>query len=200
MMIGNARAERSCWCVRNDHGMLAVVCVFSPYCVRWPETYPLVPVVAGRRTVRTVVDLNRRRCVMRAARHNSRQLFPAWICIFAALCLYAPLAVAAWPASASCCDGNRCAVPTHTHGNAKSETGRAMQCKHGAASMANCSMACCQQQEGTPIAPVTFVMPPPVALSAPVADASRVCILEPNEFSRSAEPLSPPPRTSLFSL
>jgi hypothetical protein len=44
------------------------------------------------------------------------------------------------------------------------------------------------------------VMPPPVALSAPVADASRVCILEPNEFSRSAEPLSPPPRTSLFSL
>lgn len=118
--------------------------------------------------------------------------------MFAAICLYAPLALAAWPANASCCDGNHCAVPAHPHRGAShrtlAESGHGMECEQGTAGMTSCSMQCCQQQECAPIASVSYVMPPPVFLSVPVGGASNFFAFQPNEFSRSSEPLSPPPR------
>jgi hypothetical protein len=133
-------------------------------------------------------------------RHNSRNLFAAWLCLFAAICLYAPLTLSAWPASVSCCDGNHCAIPGHAHRGASSESRRAMQCQHGSSSMADCTMACCQQQERAPISPVAYVMPPLAALPAPGAAAPNLPASQPNNFPRFIEPLSPPPRTSFFSL
>src|SRR5271165_7670886 len=124
-------------------------------------------------------------------RNNSSRVFSSWLCLFAAICLYAPLAAAAWPASTSCCDGNHCAIPAHQHRGAShrtsSEASHGMQCEYGGSGMANCSMACCQQQDRAPIPPAAYVMPPPVSIAAPVVAASAFVAQQPNEFLRSAE-------------
>src|SRR5271156_2615738 len=94
-------------------------------------------------------------------RANSWRKFCALLCLLAALCLYAPLTISAWPARTSCCDGNHCAVPTHLQRSASNESGHGMECQHGTAGTANCTMACCQQDRA-PVVPVVYVMPAPV--------------------------------------
>ncbi len=135
--------------------------------------------------------------LMHPARHNSRRVFAAWLCLFAAICLYVPLTLSAWPVAMSCCDGNHCAIPAHHRGTSHSSsrgTEQGMPCEHGANGMSDCGMSCCEQQEHAAIAPVAYVLPVAIPLAAPVLQARRTFAAQPTEFLRSIEPLSPPPR------
>src|SRR5271165_2313018 len=134
-------------------------------------------------------------------RHNSRGAFAAWLCLFAAICLYAPLAAAAWPASTSCCDGNHCAIPAHQHRGTTHRTATEarddMQCQHGAPGMTSCSMQCCQQLDHLSLRPMAYVGPMTLAIAAPVIEARYVQAPQPPDVFRCSEPLSPPPRTTV---
>jgi len=126
-------------------------------------------------------------------RRTAQTRLAAAFCIFAALCLYAPLTLSAWPASPSCCTGNHCAIPEHHHRNAASDSDP-MKCHPGTTGMVNCSMACCQVQDHTPIAPVAYLLPPTAIdlvatiFSRPLQTATS------NAVVSFFEPLSPPPR------
>jgi hypothetical protein len=114
--------------------------------------------------------------------------------MFAALCLYAPLTLSAWPASPSCCTGNHCAIPEHHHRHAASNSGDAMKCHPGTTGMVNCSMACCQIQDHPPIAPVAYLLPPAAINLVATIFSRPPQAASPNAFVRFFEPLSPPPR------
>src|SRR5580700_9395144 len=135
---------------------------------------------------------------MELVSQNSRRVMAASICLFAALCMYAPMGLAAWPAGGTCCHGNSCAIPEHHHRQAPSNTGHGAQCAHDMGGLAACSMSCCQNLQHAPIAPMVYVIASPPRISTPLAQRHVAQAAPRNAYGHSSEPLSPPPR--VFSL
>jgi hypothetical protein len=131
---------------------------------------------------------------MNFARNNSRRVAAVWVCLFAAICLYAPMALAAWPAAATCCHGNSCAIPEHHHRQADTDAGNGARCEHGVSGISACGMSCCHDVEGASFTSMAYVMPLPLTISAPIGDAQRISVRSSDEFLRSLQPLPPPPR------
>jgi hypothetical protein len=134
---------------------------------------------------------------MTTRRQNSQRHLAVWLCLFAALCLYAPLALSAWPASSSCCEAGLCAMPEHHHRSAASNSDKgsdtSAHCDHQPG-MTNCNMSCCDQQQRAPIAPVAYVLPAPASLASLALAARTPQAATPNSFFVAIDPLSPPPR------
>ncbi len=131
----------------------------------------------------------------------------AWVCLVAVMLLWAPLWATAWQSDGmDCCKGGMCMAHGHSKPNAAgsrqtSAEETPMQCgHHGGGSMADCSMTCCHQSSPDLKAPAIFVMPNPARIDQPLEVMSAAGNFAPTEFLQSFEPLSPPPRTPLFSL
>jgi hypothetical protein len=118
--------------------------------------------------------------------------------MFAALLLFAPLATAAWSSynSAGCCASGQCPIKGHHQQHSQAASENAMDCGHEAPGMASCSMSCCHNPDRPAIAPVVFVLPATVTVSASTSFEPFVPVLRPLNFLRSIKPLSPPPRFS----
>ncbi len=75
-----------------------------------------------------------------------------------------------------------------------------MDCENrGGSGMTNCSMACCHERSQILVTPAIFVMPEPATICLPPLATIALSNFAATEFVQSFEPLSPPPRTSLFS-
>jgi hypothetical protein len=123
------------------------------------------------------------------------RLLAAWVCLLAAVALYAPLAAAAWSAhSMACCTGDQCPIAAHHHQKKQASPHSDMYCGHAMGEMMNCSMSCCQNSEQPIVTAVAFVLPDATVVSAPIAFVNTTSIVESTELPRPAEPLSPPPR------
>jgi hypothetical protein len=122
-------------------------------------------------------------------------LLAAWVCLLAAVALYAPLAAAAWSAhSMACCTGDQCPIAAHHHQKKQASPRSDMDCGHDMGdALANCSMSC-QNSENPIVTAVAFVLPRAAVTSAPVAIVNAGSIVQSTELPRPAEPLSPPPR------
>jgi hypothetical protein len=124
-----------------------------------------------------------------------KRIGAAWICLFAALALYAPLAGAAWSAHAtSCCTGNYCPIPQHHHQKKHASPHSEMDCEHDMGEMMNCSMSCCQGCEKPLVTAVAFVLPHVAFASAPISVTGASEGLRAIEIPRSLKPVFPPPR------
>jgi hypothetical protein len=129
---------------------------------------------------------------MRASRQNPQQALGVYLCLLAAILLYAPLSALAWNASSmSCCNGDHC--PLHHHDPQKQQT-HEMDCGHVSDEMAACSMSCCHTPEKVTLAALTFVLPRPAIAADAVTTAGLAEISQSNEIRSAREPLSPPPR------
>lgn len=61
--------------------------------------------------------------------------------------------------------------------------------------MSECSMNCCEKTEHTLLAAMTFVLPLNTAITANSDSSAPAPVLQVNNFVRSLEVLSPPPRS-----
>src|SRR5260370_13304107 len=72
-----------------------------------------------------------------------KRIVAAWVCLFAAVALYAPLAGAAWSAHAiNCCTGDYCPIPGHHHHKNQASPHGDMACGHDSGAMICCPMSC----------------------------------------------------------
>jgi len=145
-------------------------------------------------------------------RHDSNapgRRLRACLCLVAVMLLWAP----AWgaglqAAGVGCCGGAMC--PLHGHGHApkksSSDTNTAKDmpmagCDHHARTAAmDCTVACCHPKDPAVTGAIVFVLPSPVALSAPLLISPQAPIPFSPESSFVFDPTSPPPRTLLLSL
>jgi hypothetical protein len=130
------------------------------------------------------------------SRKDRRRVLGAWVCLLAAVFLFAPLAAATWSAHAmACCTGEYCPIAAHYHRQkAPAPQHSHMDCEHDVGEMMNCSMSCCQNSEKPLVTAVAFVMP---HLTSAIAPASVVYVAENAHTAavpRPVKPLSPPPR------
>src|SRR5450755_3487756 len=135
---------------------------------------------------------------MRATSEKQLRVISAWCCLLAALLLFAPYAQAAWSAhAAACCTGDHCPIPEHHHSKQRSTTpAHAPDCDHQTGdTMSECSMNCCEKTEHTLLAAMTFVLPLNTAITANSDSSAPAPVLQVNNFVRSLEVLSPPPRS-----
>jgi|SRR5438477_7440045 len=121
------------------------------------------------------------------------RLLAAWVCLLAVASLFAPLAGAAWSASAmDCCTGDHCTIPRHHHRKAAAH----LDCDHdNAGGLTACSMSCCQDEERPLATAMIFVMPLPAMSSAPLHVRPAVEAPRSIAIPRSVQPLVPPPRS-----
>ena len=136
---------------------------------------------------------------MIASSHERKRIVAAWVCLFAAVALYAPLAGGAWLAHAmACCAGDHCPIAEHHHHHQEKQASShgEMDCGHdtGADEMMNCSMSCCQTSEKPLVTAVAFILPGLVLTSSSVSVAGVAESAQAPEIPRSTRPLSPPPR------
>jgi len=125
---------------------------------------------------------------------NRSQLLSGWFCLVAALLLFAPLAVAAWSAhAAACCSGDHCPIPEHHHSKTPAHEA---DCEHQTGGMNACTMSCCQNTDHVMVVAPVFVMPHVTLLPKPDLTNSTEAVTGANDFPRSLEVLSPPPRLS----
>ena len=76
-----------------------------------------------------------------------------------------------------------------------------MNCAHhGDSGIVNCSMSCGHDNSSSLTTAVIFVLPGPAAISQPALVLAAPTMFVPAAFVPSYDPLSPPPRTSHFSL
>jgi hypothetical protein len=137
---------------------------------------------------------------VKASSQRRKRIVVAWVCLFAAVALYAPLAGAAWSAHAmSCCTGEYCPIAQHHHQKKQAPRHSDMDCGHDMGEMMDCSMSCCQGSENPLVTAVAFVLPDVTSASAPVAVTGAAESLHAIEIPRSLKPLSPPPRFALAS-
>jgi hypothetical protein len=130
-----------------------------------------------------------------ASSQTKKKSVTAWICLFAALALYAPLAGAAWSAHAmSCCTGEYCPIAQHHHQKKHIVPHSDMDCGHDMGEMMDCSMSCGEHSEKPLVTAVAFVLPNVALTSAPIAVTVAAETLQALEIPRSLKPLSPPPR------
>jgi hypothetical protein len=124
-----------------------------------------------------------------------KRILAAWVCLFAAVALYAPLAGAAWSAHAmSCCTGEYCPIAQHHHQKKQASPHSDMDCGHDVDEMMNCSMSCCEQSEKPLATAVAFVLPHVALASAAIGVTGAADTLQLLEILPSLKPLSPPPR------
>jgi hypothetical protein len=135
------------------------------------------------------------------------RIFEAWVCIVAVVLLWSPLWAAAWHgAGMSCCADGMCMAHSHSKSQSpRSADGASdaspMDCDHsGPSGIADCSMSCCHEATPSFATAVIFVMPEPALLHVSLANIGVTPKLTATEFLQSFEPLSPPPRTSIFSI
>jgi len=146
---------------------------------------------------------------------NASQQFPiapgrkigAWVCLIAVVMLWSPLWAAAWQsAGINCCDNGMCAAqrhsnPSHQHPQRAKHQESPMNCeRHDESGLTPCSMTCCQESTHSFTAALIFVLPEATIISEPARALATPVRFVPSEFLQSFEPLSPPPRLSLFSL
>ena len=130
-----------------------------------------------------------------ASSKDRKRIAAAWVCLFAALALYAPLAGAAWSAHAmACCTGDYCPIAQHHHQKKQASPHSEMDCGHDMGEMMDCSMSCCQMSENPLVTAVAFVLPDVTFASASIAVTGAADTLQALEIPRSLKPLSPPPR------
>jgi hypothetical protein len=126
------------------------------------------------------------------SRTKRSQVIAAWFCLVAALLLFAPLAGAAWTAhAAACCTGDHCPIPEHHHSKTPAH---GADCEHQAGGMSACTMRCCQNTDHIMLIAVAFVLPDGTLLPEPDLASSAKRVTGTNNFPRSLEVLSPPPR------
>jgi len=134
------------------------------------------------------------------------RILGAWVCLVAVLLLWSPMWAAALHAERmSCCAGGMCMAHSHEKVNSSLTTDSAsnesqMNCDHGGNGMANCSLSCSHESTQAFAAAIVFVVPEPATFHAPLANIGGTSHLAATEFRQSFEPLSPPPRTSIFSI
>ena len=132
---------------------------------------------------------------VKASSQQRKRIVAAWICLFAAVALYAPLAGASWSAHAmSCCTGDYCLIAEHHHQKKQASAHSDMDCGHDMGEMMDCSMSCSQGSEKPLVTPVAFVLPHVASVSAPILIAGAAETLQSPKILRSLRPLSPPPR------
>jgi hypothetical protein len=135
---------------------------------------------------------------MRATSQKQLRVISAWCCLLAALLLFAPYAEAAWSAhAAACCTGDHCPIPEHHHSkNRAPAPTHAQDCEHYAGdAMSDCSISCCEKTERMLLAAMTFVLPPNTVVTASDNFPAAAPVLQVNNFLRTIEVLSPPPRS-----
>ena len=134
------------------------------------------------------------------------KLANAWVCLVAAMLLWAPDWAAAWQARGmACCTGSIC--PPHGHAGTKGisktlstmQQDTPMECNHGSQTgLMACQMSCCHNQDRPLTGAVIFVLPEPMTISAAiVATLADVKPLA-HEIVHLFEPPSPPPRSHSF--
>jgi len=130
-----------------------------------------------------------------ASIQKRKGIFAAWVCLFAAVALYAPLAGGAWSAHAmGCCTGEYCPIAQHHHQKKQAPPHSDVNCGHAMAEMMDCSMSCGENSEKPLVTAVAFVLPNVALTSAPIAVSGADETLRSLEIPRSLTPLSPPPR------
>jgi hypothetical protein len=124
--------------------------------------------------------------------NNRFRVHSAVACLFAVALFYAPLAGAAWNAhAAACCTGDQCPIREHHHSKAPVHTA---ECEHAGDAMMACTMSCCESSERALLAPLAFVLPTADSLASPARMTGLMAQLRAENFLRTLEVLSPPPR------
>src|SRR6266852_2244947 len=132
---------------------------------------------------------------MPTARLNRRRSISASICLLMVVLLYAPLAGAAWSLhQMACCVSGQCPIPAHHHQKAPAAPANHMDCGHEMPGMIACAMSCCHDSDRSLLGSIAFVLPSPPAAATAAGITSQIAFVEPLDFLRSIEPLSPPPR------
>lgn len=132
---------------------------------------------------------------MNVSSQNRTRIAAAWVCLFAAVALYAPLAGGAWSAHAmACCTGDHCPIAHHHHQKKQASPHADMDCGHEMGEMMNCAMSCCQNSEQPLVTAVAFVLPDAAFSSVLISIVGVAGTVQAREIPRSTRPLSPPPR------
>ena len=128
------------------------------------------------------------------------------VCLVAVILLWAPMWAAVWHANGmACCEGGMCVAHGHSKTNQpmpREATGDSpINCTHhDDRVIAVCYMSCGQESSSSVTTAVIFVLPVPAAISEPAQALAAPTTFAPTAFVPSYDPLSPPPRTSHFSL
>ena len=123
------------------------------------------------------------------------RILAAWMCLFAAVALYAPLAAAAWSAHAmACCTGDHCPIAQHHHSQKAPPRHSHMDCGQEMGEMMDCSMSCCRSSEKPLVTAVAFVLPHLASAFAPASVVPAAETAHTVAIPRAVKPLSPPPR------
>ena len=132
---------------------------------------------------------------MNASSQDRKRLLAAWVCLLAAVALYAPLAGAAWSVhSMACCTGDHCPIAQHHHQRKQASPHLEMDCGQGMGEMMDCSMSCCQDSEKPLVTAVAFVLPHVAPAFAPASVIPAAETAHAVAIPRAVKPLSPPPR------
>jgi hypothetical protein len=144
----------------------------------------------------TVCRIIRLKGYMGVTKQNRARTLAGWLCLLAAVALYAPLGAAAFLAHGmACCSGDHCPIKQHHHPKKPLPQRGEMDCGHDL-SLTSCSMACCDDSEKPVVTPVAFVVP---AAQAPITAGLTVRFVDSKKevaIVRSIVPLSPPPQAS----
>jgi hypothetical protein len=132
---------------------------------------------------------------MNASSQDRKRLLAAWVCLLAAVTLYAPLAGAAWSVHAmGCCTGDHCSIAQHHHQKKQASPHSDVDCGHDMGEMMACSMSCCQDSEKPLVTAVAFVLPLVLSGFTPASVVPAAEIAHAVAVPRPVKPLSPPPR------
>ena len=132
---------------------------------------------------------------MNASSQQCKRVVAAWVCLFAAVALYAPIAGAAWSVHAmSCCTGDYCPIAQHHHQKKQTVPHSDIHCGRAMDEMMDCSMSCGENSEKPLVTAVAFVLPNVALTSAPIAVTGAADTLQSLEIPRSLKPVFPPPR------
>ena len=128
------------------------------------------------------------------------------MCLLAVVLLWAPMEAAAWHAKGmACCEGGMCVAHRHSKTNQpvprEAPLGAQMNCEHhGNSGMVDCSMTCGHDSSPSVTTAIIFVLPDSAVICEPARTLASPTSFAPTAFVPSYDPLSPPPRTSHFSL
>src|SRR5260370_34398039 len=91
-----------------------------------------------------------------ASSQDRKRVLGAWVCLLAAVALYAPLAGAAWSVHLmACCTGDHCPIAQHHHQKKQASPHSDMDCGDDIRQMMDFSVSCWQRSEeplGTAVA------------------------------------------------
>lgn len=146
--------------------------------------------------VETILDYDRLREYMGVWKPNRARIVAAWVCLLAAVALYAPLGAAAWSAyGMACCAGDHCPIKAHHHHQKKQAAPHSdTDCGHDVGEMMNCSMACCDSWEKPLATAVAFLLPDLQVENSADAVVGVTEVKPVVAIFRSVAPLSPPPQ------